>query len=111
MAYEYVYWRSTKKRYTMRKKLGEKKDEKKKEETTNIRPYSELKAELAAQGIDADKMVLWLMGFGPFDADLSLDEKPEEKKDEEGDSPPPAAWKKLFWCPPVSSGDYYHGKY
>jgi len=71
---------------------GEKDDGKKeaeKKEEVVIRPYSELKAELAEQGIDADKLVVWLMGVGPFNADLSLDKEPEQKKEDGGETPPP----------------------
>ncbi len=80
-------------------------DKKKKvsdEKNHATRPYEELKEELAEQGIDADKLVVWLMGFGPFDADLSLDKKPEQKKEEEGETPP--GWKNFFWSPLVSRG-------
>lgn len=88
----------------MAKKRGKEKEARKQEEV-NLRPYSELQEELSAQGIDADKMVMWLLGYLPFDADLSLDKKPEQKKEEEGETPP--GWKEFFWSPPVSSGDHH----
>jgi len=66
-----------------KKKIGDEKNH-------ATRPYEELKKELAEKGIDADKMVAWLMGFGPFDADLSLDKtETEQKKEEGGETPTP----------------------